>query len=79
MPGSVPPLMHAQLVISFPVWHHSFVEFDHDIFSTDILSLPLVIEGQLLGKESLCLPMKSVVTCRLTDGPDMTIAVYHGC
>ena len=26
---------------------HSFVEIDHEIFSTDILSLPLIQEGQL--------------------------------
>ena len=26
---------------------HSFVEFDHEIFSTVILSLPLIQEGQL--------------------------------
>ena len=33
------------------VWPHSFVEIDHEIFSTVILSLPLVQEG------------KSSVTC----------------
>ena len=27
--------------------HHSFVEIDHEIFSTVILSLPLIQEGQL--------------------------------
>ena len=27
---------------------HSFVEIDHEIFSTVILSLPLIQEGQLL-------------------------------
>ena len=27
---------------------HSFVEFDHEIFSTVILSPPLIQEGQLL-------------------------------
>ena len=26
---------------------HSFMEIDHEIFSTDILSLPLIKEGQL--------------------------------
>ena len=30
-----------------PGWEHSFVEFDHEIFSTVILSLPLIQEGQL--------------------------------
>ena len=29
------------------VWHHSFHEIDHEIFSTVILSLPLIQEGQL--------------------------------
>ena len=28
-------------------WQHSFVETDHEIFSTVILSLPLIQEGQL--------------------------------
>ena len=28
-------------------WQHSFVEIDREIFSTVILSLPLVQEGQL--------------------------------
>ena len=29
------------------VWQHSFVEIDHEIFSTVILSLPLIQEGKL--------------------------------
>ena len=29
------------------VWQHSFVEIDHELFSTVILSLPLIQEGQL--------------------------------
>ena len=29
------------------VRQHSFLEIDHEIFSTDILSLPLIQEGQL--------------------------------
>ena len=28
------------------VWQHSFVEIDHKFFSVDILSLPLIQEGQ---------------------------------
>ena len=34
-------------------WQHSFVEIDHEIFSTVILSLPLIQEGscQFLAKE----------------------------
>ena len=30
-----------------PTRQHSFVEIDHEIFSTVILSLPLIQEGQL--------------------------------
>ena len=30
---------------------HSFVEIDHEILSTVILSLPLIQEGQFLAKE----------------------------
>ena len=34
---------------------HSFVETDHEIFSTVILSLPLIQEGQLLvSSERMC-------------------------
>ena len=34
---------------------HYFVEFDHKIFSTVILSLPLIQEGQLLvSGERMC-------------------------
>ena len=34
---------------------HSFVEFDHEIFSTVILSLPLIQEGQLsVSGERMC-------------------------
>ena len=34
---------------------HSFVEIDHEIFSTVILSLPLIQEGQLsVSGERLC-------------------------
>ena len=34
---------------------HSFVEIDHEIFSTVILSLPLIQEGQLLvSGERMC-------------------------
>ena len=34
---------------------HSFVEIDHEIFSTRILSLPLIQEGQLLvSGERMC-------------------------
>ena len=49
---------------------HSFVEIDHEIFSTVILSLPLIQEGQLsVSGERMCtilfrglsLPSKSVV------------------
>ena len=34
---------------------HSFVEIDHEIFSTVILSLPLIQEGQLsVSGERIC-------------------------
>ena len=34
---------------------HSFVEIDHEIFSTVILSLPLILEGQLsVSGERMC-------------------------
>ena len=34
---------------------HSFVEIDHEIFSTVILSLPLIQEGQLsVSSERMC-------------------------
>ena len=32
-----------------PGWQHSFMENDHEIFSTVLLSLPLNQEGQLLA------------------------------
>ena len=36
-------------------WHHSFVEIDHEIFSTVILSLPLIQEGHLsVSGERMC-------------------------
>ena len=36
-------------------WQHSFVEIDHEIFSTVILSLPLIQEGQLsVSGETMC-------------------------
>ena len=37
------------------VWQHSFVEIDHEIFSTVILSLLLIQEGQLsVSGERMC-------------------------
>ena len=36
-------------------WQHSFVDIDHEIFSTVILSLPLIQEGQLsVSGERMC-------------------------
>ena len=36
-------------------WQHSFVEIDYEIFSTVVLSLPLIQEGQLLvSGERMC-------------------------
>ena len=53
LPASVVQWMHVQLVIrslwvlSRPGCQHSFIEIDHEIFSTIILSLLLIQEGQL--------------------------------
>ena len=36
-------------------WQHSFVEIDYEMFSTVILSLPLIQEGQfLVSGERMC-------------------------
>ena len=43
---------------------HSFVEIDHEIFSTFILSLPLIQEGQLsVSGERMC----TILVNRLED------------
>ena len=43
---------------------HSFVEIDHEIFSTFILSLPLIHEGQLsVSGERMC----TILVNRLED------------
>ena len=43
---------------------HSFVEIDHEIFSTAILSLPLIQEGQLsVSGERMC----AILVNRLED------------
>ena len=43
---------------------HSFVEIDHEIFSTVILSLPLIQEGQLsVSGERMC----TILVNRLKD------------
>ena len=43
---------------------HSFVEVDHEIFSTVILSLPLIQEGQLtVSGERMC----TILVNRLED------------
>ena len=44
---------------------HSFVEIDHEIFSTVILSLPLIQEGQLSvsGEKRMC----TILVNRLED------------
>ena len=43
---------------------HSFVEIDHEIFSTVILSLPLIQEGQLsVSVERMC----TILVNRLED------------
>ena len=43
-------------------WQHSFMESDHEIFSTVILSLQLIQEGQLSG-ERMC----TILVNRLED------------
>ena len=42
---------------------HSFVEIDHEIFSTVILSLPLIQEGQLSVSGEMC----TILVNRLED------------
>ena len=45
-------------------WQHSFVEIDHEIFSTVILSLPLIQEGHLsVSGERMC----TILVNRLED------------
>ena len=45
-------------------WQHSFVEIDHEIFSTVILSLPLIQEGRLsVSGERMC----TILVNRLED------------
>ena len=45
-------------------WQHSFIEIDHEIFSTVILSLPLIQEGQLsVSGERMC----TILVNRLED------------
>ena len=45
-------------------WQLSFVEIDHEIFSTVILSLPLIQEGQLsVSGERMC----TILVNRLAD------------
>ena len=47
-----------------PGRQHSFVEIDHEIFSTIILSLPLIQEGQLsVSGERMC----TILVNRLED------------
>ena len=49
---------------STPAGQHSFVEIDHEIFSTVILSLPLIQEGQLsVSGERMC----TILVNRLED------------
>ena len=51
---------------SNPRWgpQHSFVEIDHEVFSTVVLSLPLIQEGQLsVSGEKMC----TILVNRLED------------
>ena len=45
-------------------WQHSFMEIDHEIFSTVILSLPLIQEGQFSVS---CVRMCTMLVNRLGD------------
>ena len=46
---------------------HSFVEIDHEIFSTVILSLPLIQEGQLsVSGERMCTILVRLATSRIS-------------
>ena len=59
---------------SIPARSLTFVEIDHEIFTTVILLISLIQEGLLsVTSESIACPGKSVV--RLTDSLDITIAV----
>ena len=45
-------------------WQHSFLEIDHELFSTVILSLPLIHEGQLsVSDKRMC----TILVNRLDD------------
>ena len=52
------------ILIIADVGQHSFVEIDHEIFSTVILSIPLIQEGQLsVSGERMC----TILVNRLED------------
>ena len=53
---------------------HSFVEIDHEIFSTVILSLPLFQEGQLsVSGERMCTILVNFVTCQMSRNSEKII------
>ena len=54
-PGKQELAFHANYLQWSRGRQHSFVEIDHEIFSTVILSLPLIQEGQLsVSGERMC-------------------------
>ena len=54
---------------------HSYVEIDHEIFSTVILSLPLIQEGQLsVPGERMCI----ILVNRLEDHQACPVNVWLG-
>ena len=93
MPGPVAPLVASptadpRVRSSIPAWPYTFVEINHEIFSTVILHLPLIQEGLLsVTSESMCteywliawsklaLEKKVWLGLRLTDHLNMTIDV----
>ena len=58
------PFLHNAIFLLLPDELHSFVEIDHEIFSTVILSLPLIQGGQLsVSGERMC----TILVNRLED------------
>ena len=56
---------------------HSFVEIDHEIFSTVILSLPLIQEGQLsVSGERMCTILKQVILSVFSNNRPFTIWIF---
>ena len=74
--------------VGYPAWSHTFMEIDHEIFSTIFLLLPLIQEGRfsvpgesvhlvLVNSLGLSLPRKGVV--KLMTAPDISLMGLKGC